>query len=91
MTRTGGRRVLAAMAAAAVLATGCDGGKEGPSPDDLRYLAWEACRQLRNEGVTPERAAGILADVARHDSALEAVEAECGPEITAIFTPSSQP
>lgn len=86
----GRRRALAAVAAAALLAAGCGGG-EGPAPDDLRYLVWETCRQLRNEGVTPERAAGILADAARHDAAIEAVQSECGPEISAIFTAAEQP
>lgn len=87
----GGRRALAAAAAAAILAAGCGGGDEGPSPDDLRYLVWETCRQLRNERTTPERAAGILFDAARHDSAIEAVQAECGPEISAIFADADRP
>ena len=85
MTGTAGQLIPAA-AMTVLLLAGCGGGGEdGPSPDDVRYLVWETCRQLRSEGATAEQAAGILQDAARHGAVIDDIEAECGPAISAFF------
>lgn len=82
---TGAGRLIPAAAMTALLLAGCGGGEDGPSPDDVRYLVWETCRQLRAEGATAERAAGVLQDAARHGAVIDAIQAECGPAISALF------
>lgn len=82
---TGAGRLIPTAALAALLLAGCGGGEDGPSPDDVRYLVWETCRQLRAEDATAEQAARILADAARHGAVIDAIQAECGPAISALF------
>lgn len=84
MTGAAGRLIPAA-ALTVLLLAGCGGGDDVPSADDVRYLVWETCRQLRSEGATAEQAAGILQDAARHGAVIDAIEAECGPAISALF------
>lgn len=62
-------------------------GEEQP-PDDLDYLAWEVCRQVRIEGVTADEVSGILVDATRHGAVMDRIEAECGKEIAAVFEDS---
>ena len=83
MTGTG--RLIPAAAMTALLLAGCGGGEDGPSPDDVQYLVWETCRQLRSEDATAEQAAGMLQDAARHGAVIGAIQAECGPAISALF------
>jgi len=54
---------------------------------DLEYLVWEVCRQIRAEGVTADQVAGILHDATRHGPVMELIEAECGDDITDIYSP----
>ena len=69
----------------AVLVGAC--GSE-PPPDDLDYLAWEVCRQVRIEGVTADEVNGILIDATRHGAVMDRIEAECGEDIAAVFRDS---
>lgn len=66
----------------ALLGTSCRG--KGPA-DDLEYLVWEVCRQVRIEGVTAEQVSGILHDASRHGAAMDRIDAECGEEIASVF------
>ena len=63
---------------------GASCGDEQP-PDDLDYLAWEVCRQVRIEGVTADEVSGILVDATRHGAVMERIEAECGDDIAAVY------
>ena len=56
-----------------------------PPPDDLDYLVWEVCRQVRIEGATADQVSGILVDATRHGAVMERIEAECGEEIAAVY------
>ena len=84
------RRAAALLLAAGALAGGaCGGGRPPagePPADDLGYLVWEVCRQVRSPDATPGRVAGILQDAARHGAVMDAIEAECGVEIAAVFS-----
>ena len=57
----------------------------GPPPDDLDYLVWEVCRQVRIEGTTADEVGGILVDATRHGAVMDRIEAECGDEIAAVY------
>lgn len=54
-------------------------------PDDIEYLVWEVCRQIRVEGVTAAQVSGILQDATRHGPVMDDIEAECGEEIASVF------
>lgn len=56
-----------------------------PPPDDLDYLAWEVCRQVRIEGMTADQVSGILVDATRHGAVMDRIEEECGEDIAAVF------
>ena len=58
---------------------------EGRPRDDLDYLAWEVCRQVRTPGVTADKVSGILTDATRHGPVLDHIQAECGDEIAAVY------
>ncbi len=62
-------------------------GDEQP-PDDLDYLAWEVCRQVRIEGMTADKVSGILVDATRHGAVMGRIEAECGDDIAAVYRDS---
>ena len=66
----------------ALLGSACR--SEGPA-DDLDYLVWEVCRQVRAEGVTAAEVSGILHDASRHGAVMERIEAECGEEIASVI------
>ena len=74
--------LMASLVLATVLAVSCR--NEQPA-DDLDYLVWEVCRQIRAEDVTAYEVAGILQDASRHGAIMEHVEAECGEEIAARY------
>lgn len=76
------RRWVVLMVMATLLVTSC--GSEEPR-DDLEYLVWEVCRQIRVEGVTPGQVDGILHDASRHGAVMERIEAECGDDIARIY------
>lgn len=57
-------------------------------PDDLDYLAWEVCRQVRIEGMTADEVSGILVDATRHGAVMGRIEAECGDDIAAVYRDS---
>ena len=57
-----------------------------PPRDDLDYLVWEVCRQVRVEGTTADEVSGILTDASRHGAVMDRIEAECGDEIAAVFS-----
>lgn len=86
------RSQAAAVLPAAVSAcVACGGGRppadEPPlGADDLEYLVWEVCRQVRSPNPTPDRVSGILRDAARHGAVMDAIEAECGEEIAVVFS-----
>ena len=63
---------------------GASCGNEQPR-DDLDYLAWEVCRQVRIESMTADDVSGILVDATRHGAVMERIEAECGDEIAAVY------
>ena len=54
--------------------------------DDLEYLVWEVCRQVRIEGMTAGQVSGILHDAARHGAVMDDIEAECGEEVASVFS-----
>ena len=62
----------------------CSCGDQEPR-DDLEYLVWEVCRQIRIDGVTAEQVSGILLDASRHGPVMDGIEAECGEEIASVF------
>ena len=70
------------LAMAALLGVTC---ANQPPPDDLDYLAWEVCRQVRIEGMTADEVSGILVDATRHGAVMDRIEAECGDEIAAVY------
>ena len=53
--------------------------------DDVEYLVWEVCRQIRAAGTTVDQVSGILHDASRHGPIMDRIEAECGSEIAAIY------
>ena len=59
-------------------------GSEQP-PDDLDYLVWEVCRQVRIEGKTADEVSGILVDATRHGAVMDRIEEECGDDIAAVY------
>ncbi len=69
----------------ALMGTSC--GREQPR-DDLEYLTWEVCRQVRIEGMTADQVSGILIDATRHGAVMDWIEAECGDEIAAVYRDS---
>ena len=70
------------MVIAVLLTVSC--GSEEPR-EDLEYLVWEVCRQIRVEGVTPDQVDGILHDASRHGAVMKPIEAECGDDIARIY------
>ena len=76
------RRFLVLVTVSLLLGASC--GNEQPR-DDLDYLAWEVCRQVRTEGMTADDVSGILVDATRHGAVMDRIEAECGDEIAAIY------
>jgi len=68
-----------------LMGTSCGG--EQPR-DDLEYLTWEVCRQVRIEGMTADQVSGILIDATRHGAVMDRIEAECGDEIAAVYRDS---
>ena len=72
---------------AALACSSC--GKEQP-PDDLDYLAWEVCRQVRIEGKTADEVSGILVDATRHGAVMDRIEEECGDDIAAVYRDNGQ-
>ena len=85
------RRVWPSMLAASILATAVFGTScgDGRPTDDLDYLVWEVCRQVRVEGVTADQVAGIIHDATRHGAVMAPIEAECGEDIAAVFATTS--
>ena len=71
----------------ALSATAC---RSEPPIDDLDYLVWEVCRQVRAEGVTADRVSGILHDATRHGAIMDLIEAECGEDIAAVYARSAE-
>ena len=84
-TKTGIRRWSLFLVAAVLVGASC--GKDQP-PDDLDYLAWEVCRQVRVEGMTADEVSGILVDATRHGAVMDRIEAECGEDIAAVYRDS---
>lgn len=82
-TRSRIRLLLTLIVTVALLASSC--GSEEPQ-DDLEYLVWEVCRQIRVEGVTADQVSGILHDAARHGAVMGLIEAECGDEIASVYS-----
>ena len=80
--RVGSRRHFPVLVMVALLAVTC---ANEPPPDDLDYLAWEVCRQVRIEGITADEVSGILVDATRHGAVMDRIEAECGDEIAAVY------
>lgn len=72
---------------AALACSSC--GKEQP-PDDLDYLVWEVCRQVRIEGKTADEVSGILVDATRHGAVMDRIEEECGDDIAAVYRDNGQ-
>ncbi len=72
---------------AALACSSC--GKEQP-PDDLDYLVWEVCRQVRIEGKTADEVSGILVDATRHGAVMNRIEEECGDDISAVYRDNEQ-
>ncbi|MXY75488.1 MAG: hypothetical protein F4Y40_00130 [Acidimicrobiia bacterium] len=79
---TGLRRWSLFLTVAVLVGASC--GNEQPR-DDLDYLAWEVCRQVRTEGMTADDVSGILVDATRHGAVMDRIEAECGDEIAAVY------
>ena len=75
------RRSAAVLVIITLLGTSC----RSEGPDDLEYLVWEVCRQVRSEGVTTHQVSGILLDASRHGAVMDRIEAECGDEIASVF------
>jgi len=84
-TKTGIRRWALFLLAAVLVGASC--GTDQP-PDDLDYLAWEVCRQVRVEGMTADEVSGILVDATRHGAVMDRIEAECGEDIAAVYRDS---
>ena len=85
------RRAGALLLAAAVFVAALSGaacGEDAPPADDLEYLVWEVCRQVRIPGTTADQVSGILQDAARHGAVMYLIEAECGGDIAAVFSES---
>ncbi|MDE0137769.1 MAG: hypothetical protein OXM57_01855 [bacterium] len=70
---------------AVLVGTSC--GEKQPR-DDLDYLVWEVCRQVRIEGMTADEVSGILIDATRHGAVMDRIEVECGAEIAAVYRDS---
>ena len=70
-----------------VVLMGISCGGEQPR-DDLEYLTWEVCRQVRIDGMTADEVSGILIDATRHGAVMDRIEAECGDEIAAVYRDS---
>ncbi|MXZ69072.1 MAG: hypothetical protein F4X18_12705 [Acidimicrobiia bacterium] len=68
---------------------GASCGSEQP-PDDLDYLVWEVCRQVRIEGMTADEVSGILVDATRHGAVMDRIEEECGDDIAAVYQDNGQ-
>ena len=83
--RARSRHRFLTLALAALLSVSCG---RTPAPDDLDYLVWEVCRQVRVEGMTADEVSGILVDATRHGAVMDRIEAECGDEIAAVFRDS---
>ena len=81
-TKAGLRRWSLVLVGAVLVGASC--GQEQPR-DDLDYLAWEVCRQVRVEGMTADEVSGILVDATRHGAVMDRIEAECGDEIAAVY------
>ena len=80
------RKAVRLMVISAVMATGIGASCVDEKPaDDLDYLVWEVCRQVRAAGATVERVDGILHDASRHGPIMDRVEAECGDDIAAVY------
>lgn len=77
--------MMAVLAMVALLGAAC---ASEPPPDDLDYLVWEVCRQVRVEGKTADEVSGILIDATRHGAVMDRIEAECGDEIAAVYRDS---
>lgn len=78
-----GLRLWSLLLTVAVL-VGASCAKQQPR-DDLDYLVWEVCRQVRIEGMTADDVSGILIDATRHGAVMDRIEAECGKEIAAVY------
>lgn len=72
---------------AALACSSC--GKE-QLPDDLDYLVWEVCRQVRIEGKTADEVSGILVDATRHGAVMDRIGEECGDDIAAVYRDNGQ-
>ena len=81
-TETGVRRWSLFLTVAMLVGASC--GQEQPR-DDLDYLVWEVCRQVRIEGMTADEVSGILVDATRHGAVMDRIEAECGADIAAVY------
>lgn len=86
-TEAGLRRWSLILIMAVLVSASC--GKEQPR-DDLDYLVWEVCRQVRIEGMTADEVSGILVDATRHGAVMDRIEAECGDDIAAVFRDNGQ-
>jgi len=86
-TETGVRRWSLFLMVTVLVGTSC--GQEQPR-NDLDYLVWEVCRQVRIEGMTADEVSGILVDATRHGAVMDRIEAECGDEIAAVYRDSGQ-
>ena len=84
-TVKGAWRRFLCVAMVALLGVSCG---TDPPPDDLDYLVWEVCRQVRIEGQTADDVSGILVDASRHGAVMDRIEAECGDEIAAVYRDS---
>ena len=84
-TGTSLRRRSLLLMMAVLLSASC--GNQQP-PDDLDYLVWEVCRQVRIEGMTEDEVSGILVDATRHGAVMDLIEAECGNDIAAVYRDS---
>lgn len=82
LRRTGALVLVASILVVAVVGISC---RDDRLTDDLDYLVWEVCRQVRTAGVTADEVSGILHDATRHGAVMDRIEDECGDDIASVF------